>query len=84
MAAVGSLMSGTSSDYIGRRKVILGASAIFTIGALVCAASVNKIMLLVGRVLLGIAIGFASMIVPVYLGKIHGGHLGHFLFRNLD
>ncbi|CAP31815.2 Protein CBG12921 [Caenorhabditis briggsae] len=56
MAAVGSLMSGTSSDYIGRRKVILGASAIFTIGALVCAASVNKIMLLVGRVLLGIVL----------------------------
>uniref|UniRef100_A0A8R1HIQ5 MFS domain-containing protein n=1 Tax=Caenorhabditis japonica TaxID=281687 RepID=A0A8R1HIQ5_CAEJA len=75
MAAVGSLMSGASSDYLGRRKVILGASAVFTIGALVCAASVNKIMLLVGRILLGIAIGFASMIVPVYLGETAPTHI---------
>ncbi|CAB3398336.1 unnamed protein product [Caenorhabditis bovis] len=75
MAAVGSLMSGVSSDRFGRRKVILGASFIFTVGALVCAASVNKIMLLIGRILLGIAIGFASMIVPVYLGETAPTHV---------
>ncbi|CAI5450358.1 unnamed protein product [Caenorhabditis angaria] len=75
MAAVGSLLSGVASDYLGRRKVILGASFIFTIGALICAASVNKIMLVIGRILLGIAIGFASMIVPVYLGETAPTHV---------
>lgn len=75
MAAVGAVLSGPSSDHLGRRKVILGASLIFTVGALVCAASVNKIMLVVGRVLLGIAIGLASMIVPVYLGETAPTHV---------
>ena len=56
-AAIGSLISGPGSDWLGRRYVILSASAIFTVGAGICAGSVNKPMLLVGRVFLGIAIG---------------------------
>ena len=57
MAAIGSLLSGPGSDYLGRKKIILGASLIFTFGAAVCAAAWTKIVLLIGRILLGIAIG---------------------------
>ncbi|PAV85119.1 hypothetical protein WR25_04535 [Diploscapter pachys] len=74
-AAIGSLISGPGSDWFGRRYVILSASAIFTVGAGICAGSINKPMLLVGRVFLGIAIGLASMIVPVYVGESSPSHI---------
>uniref|UniRef100_A0A914EAH8 Major facilitator superfamily (MFS) profile domain-containing protein n=1 Tax=Acrobeloides nanus TaxID=290746 RepID=A0A914EAH8_9BILA len=69
IAGIGSLVAGNASDRFGRKKVILIASVIFTIGGLICAASTSKEVLLVGRVLLGFAIGVASMIVPVYVSE---------------
>lgn len=48
---------GKSSDYFGRRKVILLASAIFMIGAILCGAAQGRWTLLIGRILLGFAIG---------------------------
>lgn len=68
-AGVAALIAGESSDRFGRRKVILSASAIFTIGAFICGAAPNRWILLAGRVILGIAIGFASMIIPVYISE---------------
>jgi SP family myo-inositol transporter-like MFS transporter 13 len=41
----------------GRRKVIIAASALFSIGAVICGAAPNRYVLLIGRVLLGLAIG---------------------------
>uniref|UniRef100_A0A914DKL1 Major facilitator superfamily (MFS) profile domain-containing protein n=1 Tax=Acrobeloides nanus TaxID=290746 RepID=A0A914DKL1_9BILA len=69
IAGIGSLVAGTASDLFGRKKVIVGASIIFTIGGAICAAAFNKPILLIGRVLLGFAIGVASMIVPVYVSE---------------
>ncbi|XP_052283950.1 proton myo-inositol cotransporter-like isoform X1 [Dreissena polymorpha] len=68
-AAIFALIAGYLTDYIGRKKVVMIASVIFTIGAVIMGASTNKEMLLVGRLVVGAGIGFASMSIPVYVAE---------------
>uniref|UniRef100_A0A914P641 Major facilitator superfamily (MFS) profile domain-containing protein n=1 Tax=Panagrolaimus davidi TaxID=227884 RepID=A0A914P641_9BILA len=68
-AGVGSLVAGVASDKFGRKKMIVLSTIIFSIGAIICAAAFDRWILVVGRILLGLAIGFASMIVPMYIGE---------------
>ncbi|GMT10313.1 hypothetical protein PFISCL1PPCAC_1610, partial [Pristionchus fissidentatus] len=75
VAAIGALAAGRASDRIGRRIIIVFASAAFLIGSIVCAAAPNKYVILGGRALLGVAIGFASMIIPVYISEAAPLHL---------
>lgn len=44
-------------DRFGRRPVILCASAVFLLGAVVMGAAPEKVTLLVGRIIVGIGIG---------------------------
>lgn len=69
-AAVGAVSGGRLSDAWGRRKAILLMSAFFFFGALVCVFSPNFEVMVVGRVLLGLAVGAASTVVPVYLAEL--------------
>jgi SP family galactose:H+ symporter-like MFS transporter len=69
-AAVGAAVAGYLSDRFGRRRVILGAAVLFILGALLSAAAVELGALLSGRLLVGFAIGIASMLTPLYLAEI--------------
>uniref|UniRef100_A0A914I114 Major facilitator superfamily (MFS) profile domain-containing protein n=1 Tax=Globodera rostochiensis TaxID=31243 RepID=A0A914I114_GLORO len=75
MAGIGALLAGKATDVFGRRKMVILSTIIFTLGAIVCAIGISKWILLAGRILLGIAIGFASMIVPVYVGESSPAHI---------
>lgn len=68
-AAVFALIAGFVCDYLGRKVSIMMASVIFTVGAIVMGAADSKEMLLGGRIIVGIGIGFASMTVPVYIAE---------------
>ena len=69
-AVLGAMVAGSLSDRFGRRRVILVTALAFVIGALVSAAAGSVATLLVGRLLIGIAIGVASMLTPLYLAEI--------------
>ena len=69
-AALGAAAAGYLSDRIGRRRVILGAGLLFIAGAVISAAANDLITLLVGRLFVGLAIGVASMLAPLYLAEI--------------
>ena len=69
-AAIGSLFSGTISDKIGRKPVILIADALFTLGAILMAFAPTIWFLMIGRVVVGLGVGAAAQIVPLYLAEV--------------
>jgi len=69
-AAIGAAIAGTLSDRFGRRRVILAAAVLFVAGAIFSAVAAELTSLLIGRFLVGLAIGFASMLTPLYLAEI--------------
>ncbi len=69
-AVIGASIAGSLSDRFGRRLVILVTALIFVAGALLSAFAGSVGLLLVGRLLIGAAIGVASMLTPLYLAEI--------------
>ena len=69
-AAVGAAVGGRLSDAQGRRRNILLLAVIFLIGTMGCVLAPNYGMLVVFRFVLGLAVGGASVTVPVYLAEI--------------
>ncbi|XP_057753889.1 hexose carrier protein HEX6-like [Arachis stenosperma] len=54
----------------GRRSSILVGGAAFLMGAALGGASLNIYMLIIGRVLLGVGVGFTNQSVPLYLSEM--------------
>ena len=69
-AAVGAFGSGRVSDVTGRRPVILVTAAVFVAGVLGAALSPTLWFLIVMRFVIGLAVGSASMSVPLYIGEV--------------
>ena len=67
---VGALSGGPLSDRIGRRPTALLAAIIFGLGALAVAFAPSVAFIILGRFLLGLGVGLASMIVPLYIAEI--------------
>ncbi|MGA0566855.1 sugar porter family MFS transporter [Rathayibacter sp. KR2-224] len=69
-AAVGAVTGGRISDAWGRRKTIIVLAVLFFIGALFCVFTPDLTFMVVGRVILGLAVGAASTVVPVFLAEL--------------
>ncbi|KAG0207179.1 hypothetical protein BGX28_001517 [Mortierella sp. GBA30] len=66
----GALLAGPLGDRISRKRTIMLAASIWIVGSIIQCASINVGMLIAGRIINGVAVGLASMIVPVYQSEI--------------
>ena len=69
-AIVGALAGGRCNDYFGRKKTIVASGAIFVAGSVALGLAGDFPVLLVGRSVVGVAIGIASMTAPMYIAEI--------------
>ncbi len=69
-AMVGALTAGRVADAVGRRKTILVTAMIFVAGVLLAAFAPAFWTLIVARFVIGLAVGSASMTVPLYIGEV--------------
>ncbi len=69
-AIIGAAVISPLSDRYGRKKMVLLSALIFLIGAILSGISPNAAILIIARIILGVAVGGASALVPMYLAEI--------------
>ncbi len=69
-ALIGAAAAGALSHRLGERKVLIGAGLVFTLGAIAAAVSPGTATLIASRFVLGLAVGTASVQVPLYLSEL--------------
>ncbi|AES63093.1 sugar porter (SP) family MFS transporter [Medicago truncatula] len=69
-AIVGAAVGGWMNDRYGRKKATIIADVIFILGAIVMAAAPDPYILILGRVLVGLGVGIASVTAPVYIAEL--------------
>lgn len=62
-------VAGPIVDRLGRRRVLMAAAALFTAAALIAGAITAVWMLVAARLVLGLAIGMASVAAPLYIAE---------------
>src|SRR5207248_9866850 len=67
---IGAGFAGRLADRLGRRNLIIAAAIIFTVGALLAALSPTVEVLIAARFIIGLAVGSAALVVPLYLAEI--------------
>jgi len=70
LALLASPFAGLVADSLGRKPLIAATCVLFMAGALVQAFAGAVWVMVLGRGLVGLAIGAASGVVPVYIGEI--------------
>ncbi|RYR46740.1 hypothetical protein Ahy_A07g032528 [Arachis hypogaea] len=85
MALVGAIFGATIGGYIndvlGRKMAIIVADFCFAVGSLIMAIAPNPYVIIIGRFLVGLGVGAASVTAPVYIAEvspseIRGGLVG--------
>ncbi|MBX0349186.1 sugar porter family MFS transporter [Haloarcula pellucida] len=69
-AALGAAVGGKLADRLGRRRLILLGAGVFFVGSLTMAIAPSVPVLVAGRLIDGVAIGFASIVGPLYISEI--------------
>ncbi|KAF0908553.1 hypothetical protein E2562_026341 [Oryza meyeriana var. granulata] len=69
-ALVASFFAATVTRVLGRKWSMFGGGLTFLVGAALNGAAENVAMLIIGRILLGVGVGFANQSVPVYLSEM--------------
>uniref|UniRef100_A0A2N9H0J3 Major facilitator superfamily (MFS) profile domain-containing protein n=1 Tax=Fagus sylvatica TaxID=28930 RepID=A0A2N9H0J3_FAGSY len=67
---VASLFASSVTKAFGRKSSILVGGIAFLVGSALAGAALNVSMLIFGRILLGIGVGFANQSIPLYLSEM--------------
>lgn len=70
VSLLGSLGGGRTSDIIGRKWTMALAAVVFQMGGITMTLAPSYQVLMIGRLLAGIGIGFGVMISPIYIAEI--------------
>lgn len=69
-ALFGALLSGRLSDAFGRRKILIITGVIFIVGTLLAALAHNIHALIIGRFIIGFAVGMGSFATPMFIAEV--------------
>ncbi|MCJ1243400.1 hypothetical protein MMC30_000597 [Trapelia coarctata] len=69
-ALVASPITGILADKLGRKWIIIIADVLFTIGALLQSVAGSVWIMILGRSIVGLAVGAASLVVPLYISEL--------------
>ncbi|OWY60125.1 hypothetical protein B7486_70870, partial [cyanobacterium TDX16] len=69
-ALVGALVAGGLADRMGRRRTAILAGLLFLVGAVVQGTAPDEWILVVGRLIVGFAVGVASVAAPLYAAEM--------------
>jgi SP family myo-inositol transporter-like MFS transporter 13 len=68
-ALLGALCGGPLADSYGRRPMVIVGSIVYFCGGMLLALAPDKQALIVGRLVVGVAVGISSQSVPVYIAE---------------
>ncbi|KAI8022306.1 Sugar transport protein 1 [Camellia lanceoleosa] len=69
-ALIASFFASTMTKKLGRKFSMLMGGCVFCCGALLNAFAVHLAMLIIGRILLGVGVGFATQSVPLFVSEM--------------
>lgn len=69
-ALFGALVAGELADRLGRQRAVLAAGVVFTIGSLVEALAPGTLVLVGGRLIVGVGVGIAAVAAPLYAAEL--------------
>lgn len=69
-ALVGAMVSGRLADTYGRRKMLITAAIAFIIGTTMSVLAFNINLLILGRLIIGFAIGTSSYTTPLFISEM--------------
>lgn len=69
-AVLGAIVSGRITDHYGRKTLLIAVSIIFIFGSIATAVAQTVMFLVIGRIVIGFAIGIASYTAPLYISEI--------------
>ncbi|KAF8609784.1 general substrate transporter [Ceratobasidium sp. AG-I] len=69
-ALLGGLAAGIVSDFVGRKPVLAGANVVFIAGAIAQAVCHTVPAMIGGRFLIGIGVGLAACMAPLFISEL--------------
>jgi SP family myo-inositol transporter-like MFS transporter 13 len=69
-ALIGALIAGLPADKYGRKLGVYIGCLLFLVGSIIQAAAFSLPQMAAGRFVVGLGVGSAAMIVPLYIGEI--------------